>query len=416
LLALVSGPALAQDLSSSTPASPPPVQDAGKLSWWMPDVTIGGLADLRLVAPSGHASNFDGGLGKLPWGDGRGSPVIPEFAQGVLRSSILFTPALRAVAEIRYDPQQKTVVDLLDAYLRYRPVSTTRWRWGVRAGAFFPPVSLENGEIGWNAEWTLTPSAINAWVGEELRVLGSEATIEWRGDVDRIEFMAAAFGWNEPAGEAIASYGWTFNDRPTGLFDHVRLPNVFGSPGSTEYSYEFRQLDHSVGWYAGATWERPDLGRLTLLRYDNDADPAAHDATEFAWHTKFWSLAGSTQIGPVIILSQAMLGSTTIEPFGFISTTNFWAWYALAGIEQGDWRYAVRFDQFATSQPTPGNPPKTDEHGVALTAAVTWTPRKGISVIGELLAIDYSAAQRVLIGKPPHVVETQAQLALRLAF
>jgi hypothetical protein len=381
------------------------------------DLTLSGIADFRLVAPSGQNSNNDGGLGKLQWGDGRGSPVLPDLDQAVLRASILFTPEVRAVVEFRYDPAQKTVVDLLDAYVRYRPVSTTRWRWGVRTGAFFPPISLENTEVGWEPEWTLTPSAINAWVGEELRVLGGEASIEWRGDVDRIEFVAAAFGWNQPAGAAIASYGWTFNDRPTGLFDHVRLPDIFAPPGGTAYLYEFRQLDHSIGWYAGATWERPDLGRLTLLRYDNEADPNAHDSTEFAWRTKFWSLGASTEIGPVVILAQAMQGSTTIEPFpGYVSNSSFWAYYLLAGIERGEWRFAARFDGFGTSESAPGPPPKANEHGVALTAAVTWTPRKGISVVGELLAVDYSRSQRVLIGKPSHVIEPQAQLALRLTF
>jgi hypothetical protein len=381
------------------------------------EVTVSGLLDLRLVAPSGQTSNLDGGLGKFPWGDGRGSPVVPDLGQAVLRASAVLMPDLRAVAEIRYDPRQKTAVDLLDAYVRYRPVSTSRWRWSVRAGAFFPPVSLENDGIGWTSEWTLTPSAINAWVGEELRVLGGETSVEWRGDLDRIEFTAAAYGMNEPAGAAIAAYGWTFNDRPTGLFDHVRMPDVLAPTGTAAWSYEFRQFDHAVGWYAGITWERPDFGRVSLLRYDNEADPSATDGFEFGWRTKFWSLSGSTEIGPVVILAQAMVGSTAIEPSpGFVASTEFWAYYVLAGIERGDWRFAIRFDQFATSETAPSPPPRGDEHGVAATAAITWTPRKGIRLVGELLAIDYNRAQRALIGKPPHATEVQAQLALLLTF
>jgi hypothetical protein len=381
------------------------------------DFSLSGMADLRLVAPSGQDSNENGGLGVLPWGDGRGSPVIPELDQAVLRGSALILPDLRATAEIRYDPTQKTVVDLLDAYVRYRPVSTSAWRWSVRTGAFFPPISLENGGIGWSPEWTLTPSAINAWVGEELRIIGSEATIEWRGDVDHFEFTAAAYGLNEAAGVAMYAYGWTFNDPATGLLDHVRLPNAISFTGTPWYSDEFRQFDHSIGWYAGLTWDRPDIGRISLLRYDNEADPNAHDNSEYGWHTRFWSLSASTEIGPVIILAQAMTGATTIEPFaGYTDTTNFWACYVLAGIEQGDWRYAVRFDEFGTAELNPSSPPGNDQHGVALTAAVTWTVRKGIRITGELLGVDYRQAERTLIGKPPHVVETQAQLALRLSF
>lgn len=378
------------------------------------DLTFSGLLDLRLVAPSGQESNVDGGLGKFPWG---GSPVIPDLGQAVLRGSALLLPDLRAVAEIRYDPNQKTAVDLLDAYLRYRPVSTSRWRWGIRMGAFFPPVSLENTGIGWTPEWTLTPSAINDWVGEELRIIGGEATVEWRGNLDRIEFTASAFGLNQPAGEAISSHGWTFNDRPIGLFDHVRLPNALVAHGEEPWSYEFRQFDHSVGWYAGITWERPDIGRVALLHYDNEADPAANNGYTFAWRTKFWSLNGSTQLGPVVILAQAIMGSTAIEPRpSHVSTTDFWAYYVLAGIERGDWRFAVRFDQFATSETTHAPPPHGNEQGVAATTAVTWTPYKGVRIVGELIGLDYNQAQRTLIGKSPHVTEIQAQLALLLTF
>jgi len=381
------------------------------------DLNLSGMVDLRLVAPSGQMSNMDGGFGKLRWGDGRGSPVIPDLAAAVLRGSLGLTPELRITAEFRYDPRQKTTIDLLDAYVRYRPVSTSRWRWSVKAGAFFPPVSLENTNIGWTPEWTLTPSAINSWVGNELRIIGAETMLEWRGDQDRFEFVAAAYGLNEPAGTAIDAYGWTFSDRPTGMLDHIRLPNANGRNGPATYSDPFRQFDHSVGWYTGISWERPDIGRLALLRYDNAADPSAQDATQIGWRTQFWNLGASTEIGPVTILAQFLVGSTVVAPVGGdIGRTDFWGYYILAGIERGDWRFAIRFDQFATRETALDSAVKGDEHGIAGTAAVTWTPRKNLNLIGEVIAIDYTREQRILIGKTPHVTEVQALLALRVSF
>jgi hypothetical protein len=50
-------------------------------------------------------------------------------------------------------------------------------------------------------EWTITPSAINSWVGEEPRTISAEAMLEWRGDQDHFEFVVAAFDLNEPAGD-----------------------------------------------------------------------------------------------------------------------------------------------------------------------------------------------------------------------
>ena len=381
------------------------------------DVNLSGLAEFRFVAPSRESGHTAGGLGKTSWGQERGFPVVPDFGPLILRGSIGFTPDLRFVTNLRVDPKQKTAVDMLDAYIRYRPVSTSRWRWTLRAGAFFPPISLENTGIGWTPEWTLTPSAINSWVGQELRVLGGEATLEWRGERDRIEAVVAAYGWNEPAGAAIDGYGWSFSQHPVGLFGHVRLPNVDDPLGPRVYSYQFRQFDHSVGYYAGLAWERPDIGRVALLRYDNQGDPNAHDSTEFGWRTMFWSLALSTEIGPVTVLAQGMVGSTTISTaINETSRTDFWSYYVLAGIERGPWRFAVRFDQFAIRENVADAGIGGDERGVAATAAVTWTPRKGISLTGEVVAIESTRSQRQLLGRSPRATEIQAQVALRLWF
>ena len=381
------------------------------------EVTFSGLLDTRLIAPSGERSNFDGGLGKFRWGDGRGSPVVPDLGGANLRAGAAITPEMRAVAEFRYDPRQKTAIDVIDAWVRWRPVSTSRWRWSLRAGAFFPPVSLENDGVGWTSEWTLTPSMINSWIGSELRVIGGETSMEWRGDVDRFGFVAAAFGLNEPAGMAIAAQGWTFNDRATGLFDHLRMPDFMTTPGARLYSYQFRQFDHAVGWYLGTSWERPDTGRIALLHYDNQGDPNAHDSSEFGWRTTFWSLGYSVELGPVTILAQAMTGATVIQPFGgFTIVTDYWAWYALAGLQRGDWRYAVRFDQFGTSQTRPGSGPRASEHGIAGTGAVTWTARKGLDITGEVITVDYDRPQRLVLYRQPARTEIQAQLAVRLSF
>ena len=74
------------------------------------------------------------------------------------------------------DPKLDAGIDLLETYVSWRPQSNGVLRWNVRAGAFFPPVSLENDDLGWTSPYTLTPSAINSWVGSELRTIGGEGT------------------------------------------------------------------------------------------------------------------------------------------------------------------------------------------------------------------------------------------------
>ena len=142
------------------------------------DVQWHGIVDLRAAAGDGTDSWLDGGLGKTRWGNDGGVAV-----SGALSLRWQATPGLAFVTDAQLQPALRQDVDLLDAYARFRPVSTTAWRWSTRAGAFFAPVSMENDAIGWTSPWTLTPSALNTWVGEELRTIGIETSLEHRGDV-----------------------------------------------------------------------------------------------------------------------------------------------------------------------------------------------------------------------------------------
>jgi hypothetical protein len=385
------------------------------------DLHFDGLLDVRAFHPSDQRSDLNGGLGKTERGSGR-QPSAAGVAMDalVLRGVAEIAPDFRFIGEVRADPRQRTAIDLLDAYAVWRPVSITRWRWSVKGGAFFPPISLENEGIGWTSDWTLTPSAINSWVGDELRTIGTEGTLEWRGDVDHIEVKASIYGWNQPAGAAIENRGWAFTGMPLGLFDDLHLTHTQAQslrPGGHAYTDNFKQLDGTPGWYAAVSWDRPDFGKVRLMRYDNMADPQRHDSNDFAWRTKFWSLGYSTEIGELVVLAQAMIGSTVIQPRPiFISTTDFWAAYVLVGWEHQNWRYALRFDKFGTNETQPAVVPANSEHGLALTAAITWSPVKWAHVTGELLEVDSWRTQRLNFGKSPRVVETQAQLALRLYF
>ncbi len=383
------------------------------------DYKISGYTDFRLVYPSDTEGFLGGGLGKARWASNGQATIRPELGAVLLRGDATPFPALHAVVELRYDTQQKTVLDILDAFARYRPVSVTRWRWGIKAGAFFPPISLENSDIGWVSPWTLTPSAINSWVGDELRIIGSEAGVEWRGDVDHINLAGALFAWNQPAGVAIADRGWVLDDHPVGLLDHVRRPDAvaatFVPPGQDYgplYTDEFHQVDGNPGWYLTANWDRPDYGRLTALYYDNNADPAAHDSVA-AWRTKFWSAGAQTQASNVTLIAQGMTGSTAIEPAGVgMITTDFRSAFLLIGWQRDNWRYALRGDLFSTSNSRSGG-----EHGHAVTAAISWKPYRWLRLTSELMKIDSWRPQRQLDDNgPKRIGETQFQVAAKLSF
>ena len=284
------------------------------------DLTASGFADFSLVQPSDQQSRLDGGLGKLRYGS-TGDP----------------------------GPQLQ-----LEGYGRYRRIEIPALEWQFKLGAFFPPISLENQEIGWTSPWTITPSAINSWVGEEPRTIGDETSLERRSGT--------------------------------------------GSPG----------------WYGAVAWRADGLGRLTVLRYDNRADPTAIRQGQIAWHTQFTSVGAEGDIGEVVILTQGMVGDTEIDPsIHFHLATHFQAAYLLAGWNVGDWTLAGRTDAFATRTLVD---PDLNEHGRALTFDLIWRPASWLRLSSEALWLDSSRDQRADDGEAPHQIETQFQFSARLIY
>jgi hypothetical protein len=383
------------------------------------DFTFSAYGDVRFEVPPADGSYLDGDLGKLRFGEYSGSPnAYFEQAMGEVRAQI--TPEIMATATGRIDPNYGAAADLIEGWVRYRPVSTSDWSWSVRAGAFFPPISLENEEIGWTSFWTLTPSAINSWLGSEIRILGAEGTLQWRRESGTITLIGALFGWNENAGELMTDRGWTLDDRVSGLYSRERVPDesvklIGGTP--PDFTQPFKQFDGNPGWYLDLSWEPEDIGGFEVMRYDNNADPTVRRGGDIAWHTEFWDLGFRKQIDIVTVLAQAMDGTTTIQPAPrFRLSTNFHSAYALVGLDFDEWWFAARVDWYQTRTHAPGPPSPFSEDGHAETISASYQPAKWIRVTGEFLLNDSTRPERVLAGDPARAIEKQFQLALRFYY
>jgi len=376
---------------------------------------VNGFVDLGLVAPSHDPTWLKGGLGKLDNGGGGGqSPTVVGQAMADVRLQL--DPSLTGFATFRVAPDQHVPLDILEAYVRYQPVSTPSWLWSVKLGAFFPPISLENESIGWTSPWTLTPSAINSWVGDELRTIGGETTLEWRYGTGALGLTGAVYGWNDPAGTLLADRGWVFDSRPIGLFGEPRVPDLFAShPPMREEP--FKEIGSQPGWYAGASLRQDELGRVTALYYDNRANPAAFSGSDFGWRTKFTSVGVETYIGDVVLLAQAMAGDTEIDPFAnFRGITDFQSAYLLAGYYFGNFRVAGRFDVFAIQQHNNRGGKGPGEHGRALNLSGSWTPVRWLRLSTEFMHVYSYSGQRAAPGVSANSNELQGQLVARIFF
>lgn len=382
-------------------------------------VEVRGFVEARATTTPDERAWRDGGLGKTRFGDGDDA----LGGNAALNVSWQASDALLLSASGQYVPDLKPDADLLDAWVRWRPVSTSPWRFSATAGMFFAPISMENDGVGWTSPWTITPSAIDSWVGEELRVFGSELRLEHRGEEATWSARAALFGRNDPAGELLASRGWAMGDLTSGLDASVRQPDVYADMVYTSVPMRFKpftEIDDRLGFYVAVDREAGE-DRARVLYYDNRTDPSRdtdYGAREvYGWHTRFWSAGAQQRIGQWLVVGQLMTGTTRIAPDpSMVFDTDFNAGYVLATRAFGAWEPALRVDLFQLAQTMNGTPAFLGEHGNGITAALNWRPNDRIRVIGEVLRIDSARNQRLDEGLDPRQVDVQAQLAVRFYF
>ncbi len=372
--------------------------------------------DLRLVAADGRTSWLDDGLGKLRFDEQHDGLQI-----GRLRAA--WSQPIGELLNLRVDASvwrlgDHNALDLTEAYLEFRPYPAAGWRSRVKLGAFYAPISLEHRAAGWTNPYLISSSAINTWVGEELRTIGAEYTLDWLGTRSGRAFdaglVAAVYGYNDPAGILIASRGWTLHDRQTSLFGKVGQSGTGPVPGRVL----FEEIDDRPGYYVGGHVRYLDRVELCYLRYDNRADPEAFDPgiNDFAWLTRFDSigLRVETANGWTLI-GQWLGGDTEIEPASGYEEWEFSSAFALVSKAIGRHRWSVRADWFDTDHVETNWPLPLGESGSALTAGYTYQRDDHWSFGVEALRIRSDRPQRAVLGEAADATERQLQVQIRYA-
>jgi hypothetical protein len=371
--------------------------------------------DVRLVSSDGRKSFADGGLGTLRYDAGQSG-----FRLGRARFAV--SQALGQVWSARLDASSwgdndANPIDLTEAYLQFRPYPRAGYRFRLKAGAFHAPISLENRASGWESPYTLSYSAINTWLGEELRTIGLEGQLDWLGTRTGQGFdlglTGGVFGWNDAAGAVLANRGFALDDRQTTLFGRVGSSNSGPLPALEL----FHEIDGRPGYYAGIEARYSDRIVLRALHYDNRADPTAYDSAlhEFAWHTSFNSagLRAESADGWTGVV-QWLSGETYIEPQGEEYGWPFQARFALLSRQLGAHRVSLRYDSFAVDSESQDG--MGTQHGHAWTAAYVFEPDAHWRFTVECLRVDSDSTDRVIeLGEPGFARETQLQLAVRYA-
>ena len=294
--------------------------DFGERHTWTIDVDLGVPSTSSDLGPW-----TTGELGKLRFdaSDGLGGHRVMADYRGHMTQTLW----VRAVLD--YVDDASPGVDFTEAYLDWRPLPKSANHHQVRFGAFYPPLSLENGDSGWASPFTTSFSAINTWLGEEIRPVGIEWSLRRRlgfaGSPHELRTFAAAFYGNDPAGTLLFWRGWSLHDRQTRLDDRLEIPPVpvFGPGGvivglRDQALEPFEEIDDEPGFYTGVEWRFARRALLQLASYDNRADPWSFRDGQWGWRTEFSQLAAQIDLpGGIGLVSQWMTG----EAYWLIATT-----------------------------------------------------------------------------------------------
>jgi hypothetical protein len=326
----------------------------------------------------------------------------------------------------KYAHNAKNPVDISEAVLFFKPVSTSPFRFNARLGSFYAPISLENTGTAWTSPYTLTSSSINSWVGEELKTFGGEATLGYYFENgDHVDIFVAGFGNNDTTGTLLAFRGWRMHDYEATILDGFKLPNQAHIqnilPKQAMTTQPFVEVDGRAGYYAGFNLERPGVVKFRALYYDNMANPTAIEKGQYGWHTRFGS-AGLKASLPFefVFVEQSMLGNTQMG--GLVGNhtavdVNFWAHSFLLSkkIIEGH-RLSVRYELFGVHKNDEWVNNPNESSGSAWTANYNWLFLKHHQLNFEVTTATSNVAARSLQNIPASQDETFWQVGYRMFF
>jgi hypothetical protein len=383
--------------------------------------------DLRLSSADGEPSWLQDGFGKTRYGGtGRGWTTRLQLAS----ADVIWRPAfafdLTGYVDAVYQPVEEHQVDLSEAFLQYKPLPRPDgWRWQARAGLMYPPVSMENDGPGWTPTRTITPSAINSWIGEEGKTIAAEVKVARRFDDQELSAGAALFTHGDTSGTELSWRGWMFSDLRSTLQGESPIPEVPAAhkPFRTQ-DYDSRSIDEidgRPGVYAWGEWRSPYGVTANVFYYDNAGDRTTMRDGNWTWDTRFWNLGLRwAPDAKTELLAQAMTGRTVtgfvIPRKGWRLDADFDAAYLLASRKVGNDLLTGRADWFDVRDATFQGLDNNDESGWAVTG--DWRHPFGdhLALLVEVVHVHSDRPSRAYVGDAPRQAQTMVQTALKVAF
>ena len=395
------------------------------------ELTVQGFAAVRGTGVSSQPSWREGGFGRLTLGaddpdDDRTYGLAQLHVALDWQPSPFFGAYLHAVGRAEPGEVDGDDLGIVEAFLSAAVPAGGSGAFNFQLGHFILPTSRENVELAWSSPYTLTFSALNTWIGEEMRLTGLLAEYELGGDGrDGFRFGASIFGGNDANGALLAWRGWSLSDRLTGFDEIVPLPPTRSLADSGAFAPQKdagtrpfgSDLDDRAGWAAYARWRRSDRAVVQLTRLDNRGDRGLYGG-EYSWRTEIDMLGVELRPHEELVLAGEVLeGSTGMGRLdGPHVQADLEAAYLLASWNPGRVRATLRWDTFETVDVDLSDAGGNDETGDAWTFAFFYEPRHDLRLGLELSTLDATRPAAAETGFDPDTGGDSVKLELRYYF
>jgi hypothetical protein len=393
------------------------------------EVTLHGVAAGRGIEVESRTAWTSGGFGRLTEGEGREAFTALGRAQAHLGLDWAASPTLllrlHGTARTEPDAVAGERVGLTEAFVQYRPELRPDLALRFRLGLQFPATSRENVDALWQSPYTLTLSAINSWIGEEMRPVGLDVAAQLgEAGRSRFELAAMAFGGADTAGALLSWRGWAMGTRLSVVGESLPLPRLptleAGGAFGEQRAFETRpvaEIDDRIGWQARGRWSKNGVGLVQAAWTDTRGDRALHDG-QYAWATRFASLAAEAHFGPVRLIAEAIDGETGMGlASGPHVDLRVRAAYALLtwASERDALRLTARYDRFRNDDRDHVAEPN-QESGWAWTIAAIGAPRSWLRIGLEYLELRGDRPAAEFAGRELDAGARRVQAELRLRF
>jgi len=385
---------------------------------------VKGLIQIRVVQGDDTRSFQEGGVG-LYRHDTKSDELI--LSQGILDFNVDLASSWSVHGVLNANQDPDVSLGFTQAYIKYQPLTNSSYKWHVRVGGFYPLMSLENPDIGWTSPYNYTNSAINSWIGEELRTVGAEFTIKRPAkrfnSVHSLSFVGATFKGNDPAGTLLAWRGFALHDRQTTFNESIKFASIaaldkYELRWQANQVLPFEEVDGRFGYYVGMHWDYLKKSQFRIYYYDNNGDPAAvnYSSGQYAWNTRFTSAAWLYKFNSKTrFIAQALNGKTEMGSNALIDN-GFYSHYLMLSHKENNYRISLRYDYFKVKDNDSTIFDLNASHGEGITATWRYQLSNKLELGIEGTMLKTVAKNRVEIGFDQQFSQQQIMLNIQQKF